>query len=89
MAVLVVPSSLRRYTDQQSRISLNAHTVEQALELFAATSAELRNHLFSGKSLRNFVVVCKNNKDIRLLEGLSTLIEKDDEVRIVASVAGG
>ena len=89
MAVLVVPSSLRRYTDQQSRVSVNAGTIEQALELFAASSAELRNHLFSGAALRNFVVVCKNNKDIRLLQGMSTAIDNDDEVRIVASVAGG
>lgn len=89
MAVILVPSSLRRYTDQQSRITLPAKTIEDALEGFAANSPELRNFLFCGKSLRKFVVVCKNGNDIRLLDGLLTSINPTDQVQIVASVAGG
>ncbi|MEO5660944.1 MAG: MoaD/ThiS family protein [Polaromonas sp.] len=89
MAVLIVPSSLRRYSNGQSRITLAAKTIEEALERFAEESSELRNHLFSGNALRKFVVVCKNNQDIRLLDGLATAIHGTDEVQIVASVAGG
>lgn len=89
MAVLVVPSSLRRYTDQQSQITLAASTVEEALERFAERSSDLRNHLFSGLALRKFVVVCMNGQDIRLLRGMSTPVADTDEVRIIASVAGG
>jgi adenylyltransferase/sulfurtransferase len=89
MAVLVVPSSLRRYTDQRSRLTLPANTIQEVLELFAKGSSDLRNHLFSGAGLRKFVVVCKNGCDIRLLEGLSTELDESDEVQIVASVAGG
>ncbi|MDB5870197.1 MAG: hypothetical protein JWP96_2529 [Polaromonas sp.] len=89
MAVLMVPSSLRRYTNQESRISLPVSTVEEALECFAERSCELRNHLFTGKLLRKFIVVCKNGQDIRLLDGLRTPVGDADEVQIVASVAGG
>ena len=89
MAVLVVPSSLRRYTDQRSRVTLAAQTVEEMLKRFSESSQELHNHLFAGHSLRKFVVVCKNGHDIRLLEGLSTPLADTDEVQIVASVAGG
>lgn len=89
MAVLMVPSSLRRYTNQESRISLPVSTIEEALERFAETSCELRNHLFTGKLLRKFIVVCKNGQDIRLLDGLMTPVGDTDEVQIVASVAGG
>lgn len=89
MAVIMVPSSLRRYTGQQSKISLPVATIEEALDRFSEFSSELRNHLFSGKALRNFVVVCKNGKDIRLLDGLATPVDNDDEVQIIASVAGG
>lgn len=89
MAVIMVPSSLRRYTDQQSRVTLPVATIEEALDRFSERSSELRNHLFTGKALRNFVVVCKNGKDIRLLDGLSTAVGNDDEVQIIASVAGG
>ena len=89
MAVLMVPSSLRRYTNQQSRISLSASSVEEALRRFSEDSSELRNHLFSGQALRKFIVVCKNGQDIRLLDGLKTLVADADEVQIIASVAGG
>lgn len=89
MAVIMVPSSLRRYTGQQSKITLSVATIEEALDRFAEFSSELRNHLFAGKALRNFVVVCKNGKDIRLLDGLATPVGNDDEVQIIASVAGG
>lgn len=89
MAVILVPSSLRRYSDQQSRLVLSASTIEEALERFAARSNDLRNHLFMGNKLRRFVVICKNGQDIRLLDGLATPIAANDEVQIIASVAGG
>ena len=89
MAVLMVPSSLRRYTNQQSRITLSASSIEEALRRFSEDSSELRNHLFSGQALRKFIVVCKNGQDIRLLDGLKTLVADADEVQIIASVAGG
>lgn len=89
MAFLLVPSSLRRYTQQQSRVEMQANTVDEALQRFSSGSADLRNHLFSGTALRKFVVVCKNGQDIRLLDGLQTSLSDSDELRIVASVAGG
>jgi adenylyltransferase/sulfurtransferase len=89
MAILMVPSSLRRYTNQQSRITLSVSSIEEALKRFSEDSSELRNHLFSGQVLRKFIVVCKNGQDIRLLNGLQTLVSDADEVQIIASVAGG
>ena len=89
MAVLMVPSSLRRYTDHQSRITLSVSSIEEALKRFSQDSSELRNHLFNGQALRKFIVVCKNGQDIRLLDGLQTLVTDADEVQIIASVAGG
>jgi molybdopterin synthase sulfur carrier subunit len=89
MAVLMVPSSLRRYTNQQSRITLSVASIEEALKRFSQDSSELRNHLFSGEALRKFIVVCKNGQDIRLLDGLQTPVSDADEVQIIASVAGG
>ena len=89
MAVLMVPSSLRRYTNQQSRLTLSVSSIDEALKRFSEDSCELRNHLFSGQALRKFIVVCKNGQDIRLLDGLQTSVSDADEVQIIASVAGG
>ncbi|MDB5885681.1 MAG: hypothetical protein JWR74_1852 [Polaromonas sp.] len=89
MAILIVPSALRRYSNQQARISLMANTVQELLERFTNESSELRNFIFSGSTLRKFVIVSKNGQDIRLLDGLLTPVGASDEVHVVAGVAGG
>ena len=89
MTTLIVPSSLRRYSSQQARLTLAANTVDELLQTFVHDSSELRNFLFSGKTLRKFVIVSKNGKDIRLLDGLTTPVGAADEVHIIAGVAGG
>lgn len=89
MAILIVPSALRRYSNQQARITLMANTVQELLERFTNESSELRNYIFSGSTLRKFVIVSKNGQDIRLLDGLLTSLGVSDEVHVVAGVAGG
>jgi sulfur-carrier protein len=89
VAVILIPSSLRKYSNQQSRICLAAGTIAEALAGFAECSQDLRNHLFAGETLRKFVVICKNGKDIRMLHGMETPLEDADEIQIIAGVAGG
>ena len=89
MPVILVPSSLRRYTDQQSRVAVTGETVAGTLDNFVGQPSELRNHIFNAGNLRSFIVVCKNGQDIRLLDGLATPVAANDEIRILASIAGG
>ena len=89
MTTLIVPSSLRRYSNQQARLTLVATTVDELLQMLVHDSSELRNFLFSGKTLRKFVIVSKNGQDIRLLDGLATPVGAADEVHNIAGVAGG
>ena len=89
MTTLIVPSSLRQYSNQEARLTLMANSVDELLEQFIHESSELRNFLFSGKALRKFVIVSKKGRDIRLLDGLRTSVGATDEVHIIAGVAGG
>ena len=68
---------------------MTASSIDELLEKFIHESSELRNFLFSGKALRKFVIVSKNGRDIRLLDGLLTSVGATDEVHIIAGVAGG
>ncbi|MFC7738485.1 MoaD/ThiS family protein [Roseomonas sp. GCM10028921] len=89
MAVVLVPSSLRRYTAQHARLTVEGETVASVLDGFTRTAPETRGHLFAAEKLRPFVVVSKNGQDIRLLQGLETPVGERDELRILASIAGG
>lgn len=89
MAVVVVPSSLRRFTDQQARLAVAGPTISALLNNLVDAKPDMRNHLFASGQLRHFVVVSKNGQDIRLLQGMETPVADGDEVRILASIAGG
>lgn len=89
MPVVMLPSALRRYADQQARVSIAGSTVSDILENLTQQAPEMRSHLFVADQLRQFVVVSKNGQDIRLLQGLATPVAANDEIRILASIAGG
>jgi molybdopterin converting factor small subunit len=89
MPVVVVPSSLRRYTDKQARLTVPGQTVSAILANLVGDRPEMRSHIFASGQLRQFVVVSKNGQDIRLLQGLDTPVLGGDEIRILASIAGG
>lgn len=89
MPVVQIPSSLRRYTGQQARLSVEGVTVADALRSLTDAAPEMRSHIFAAEALRPFVLVSKNGQDIRLLEGLMTPVGESDEIRILASIAGG
>ncbi|HWL81898.1 MAG TPA: MoaD/ThiS family protein [Roseomonas sp.] len=89
MPVVLMPSSLRRYTAQQSKVTVGGETVSAVLDSLVEQAPEMRGHLFAAGQLRHFVVVSKNGQDIRLLQGLETPVAANDEIRILASIAGG
>ena len=89
MPVILVPSSLRRYTGQQAQVTVEGDTVQSVLDHLVDGLPEMRGHLFTANRLRPFVMVFKNGQDIRLLNGLDTPVDGKDEIRILASIAGG
>lgn len=84
-----IPAPLRSYTDGESRVSVSAGTVGEALERVVDRYPELGEHLYDEGHLRNFVNAYLNEDDIRELDGESTAVAEGDTVVIVPSIAGG
>jgi molybdopterin converting factor small subunit len=84
-----IPTPLRAYTGSQAQVSVNGGTVGEALADLTAQYPELRPHLFNDGELRNFVNVFLDDEDVRFLDGLSTEIETEANLRIIPSIAGG
>jgi len=91
MSVTVrIPTPLRPFTDQSAVVAIDGDTVGQILERLAARFAALRPHLFAPDgSLRQFINVYVNDRDVRSLERERTRVQPTDTVSIVPSVAGG
>ena len=89
MATIKIPSPLRANTDNQAVIEVSGDTIGAALTDLTGRYPELRNHLYEGGELRNFVNIFLGEEDVRFLDGLETEIDPDDSLRIIPSIAGG
>lgn len=89
MASIKIPTPLRAYTSNQAQVNVSGETVGAALDSLTTQYPELRQHLYEGDTLRNFVNVFLGDEDVRFLDGLETEIDADDNLRIIPSIAGG
>lgn len=92
MAVeITIPTALRAYTDRHAVVSVDAGTVEEALQALTTAHPGLAKHLrdSSGK-LRSFVNVYLGDEDIRFLpQKANTVLAGGESLIIVPSIAGG
>ena len=87
-----IPSPLRRYTDNQARLSvmIDEPTVSSALESLLKKHNELKRHLYDDDgTLRSFVNIYLNNEDVRFGDGLDSNLKEGDELSIIPAIAGG
>lgn len=89
MPSIKIPTPLRAYTENQSQVSVEGATVGAALNDLVTRFPELRQHLYEGDKLRNFVNVFLDDEDVRFLDGEETELEEKDVLRIIPSIAGG
>jgi adenylyltransferase/sulfurtransferase len=90
MAKVKIPTPLRKYTDDQSVISVEANNVKDALNELTKSHPEIKPHLIDGEGqLKGFVRLYLGEDDIESLNGLSTEIETDTQINIIPAIAGG
>lgn len=89
MASIKIPTPLRAFTENQAQVAVSGETVGAALNDLTSRYPALRQHLYEGDKLRNFVNVFIGEEDVRFLDGLETEIEADANLRIIPSIAGG
>ncbi|HVU12361.1 MAG TPA: MoaD/ThiS family protein [Phototrophicaceae bacterium] len=89
MPSIKIPTPLRPFTGNQPQVTVAGDTVGAALNDLTTQYPELRQHLFNGGELRNFVNVYLGEEDVRFLGGLDTDLSPSDSLRIIPSIAGG
>ncbi len=89
MTSIKIPTPLRAYTCRKTEIQVTGETVGQALNDLITQYPDLRQHLYNGGELRNFVNVYVGSEDIRQRDGLDTSLVPNDWLRIVLGIAGG
>jgi sulfur-carrier protein len=90
MAQFRIPGPLRRLSDGQVTVDVQAADLASAIDALDARYPGFRDRLLdeSGE-LRQFVNVYLNDEDVRLGSGLQAKVRDGDEISIVPAVAGG
>ena len=85
-----IPSPLRRLTDNQAEVEIEAGTVAALVENLEKAHPGIREKLLdeSGE-IRRYVNIYVNEEDIRFLDGAQTALKDRDVVSIVPAIAGG
>ncbi len=90
MAQFRIPGPLRRLSDGQTTVDVEAVDLATAIEALDARYPGFKDRLLDDKGeLRQFVNVYLNDEDVRLGAGLGAKVQAKDEISIVPAVAGG
>jgi molybdopterin synthase sulfur carrier subunit len=91
MAVKVhIPTPLRRLTQNQPEVEIEAGTVAELVENLEKAHPGIREKLLDeGGEIRRYVNIYVNEEDIRFLDGAQTALKDRDVVSIVPAIAGG
>jgi sulfur-carrier protein len=90
MAQFRIPGPLRRLSEGQITVVVEASDLGAAIEALDARYPGFRDRLLDDKGeLRQFVNLYLNDEDVRLGPGLKAKVTDKDEISIVPAVAGG
>ncbi|MEJ7619487.1 MAG: ubiquitin-like small modifier protein 1 [Aquificaceae bacterium] len=91
MAITVrVPTPLRRITNGQGEVQVQASTIREAIEKLEEAYPGFKERLVDEQGeVRRFVNLYLNDEDIRFLKGLDTELKDGDVLSIVPAIAGG
>jgi len=90
MAEIIIPTPLRKFTDNANRFSTSAKNVGDAISELTAKYPGLKEHLYDGSGqLRSFIKVFVGDEDIKHLQDTRTSIDEKTVVSIVPAIAGG
>ena len=90
MATVRIPSPLRRYTNNQSKVQAEGGTVNEILRNLESEFPGIQSKLLDDQgNIKRYVNVFVNEEEIRTLQGGSTPVADRDEVAIIPAMAGG
>lgn len=90
MITVRVPTPLRRITNGQGEVQVEANNIREAIEKLEELYPGFKERLLDEQGeVRKFVNLYLNDEDIRFLQGLDTQLKDGDVLSIVPAIAGG
>ena len=87
---VLIPTAMRRFTAQRPRLEVRARNAGEALREICRQYPQLQSQMFAGNdSLRRFINVFVNSRNIRELQQEQTALTDLDTITILPAIAGG
>lgn len=90
MITVRIPTALRRITQGQGEVTVEASSIGELIEALDREFPGIKERLVDENGeIRKFVNFFVNDEDIRFLQGKDTPIKDGDTVAIIPAIAGG
>ncbi len=90
MATVIIPTPLRKFTNNTARLQVRAGTIHDTVQELTINFPDLKKHLLDDKgNIRSYVNIFIGNDDIRDLQQENTSVKEDAVISIVPAIAGG
>jgi molybdopterin converting factor small subunit len=90
MATVIIPTPLRRFTNNESTLKVSATDIQETVQKLTVNFPDLKKHLLDEQGrIRSFVNIFVGNDDIRDLKQEKTSVEENTIISIVPAIAGG
>lgn len=91
MPVIKIPAPLQSYVGNQRSMKIEGSNIEEVIINLTIIYPGLKSQIFDPEGLlRSFVsIFLEDVNSNSLKEGLKTLVKEDDQIVIIASMAGG
>lgn len=87
---LIIPTTLRNYTERQSEIRLSGDSIRDILDSLLSRYPDAEKIIRDeAGNIRPFLNIFINSTNIKQLDGLDSRLNEGDEVYLVPSIAGG
>jgi molybdopterin converting factor small subunit len=90
MPTVFIPTPLRKFTNQTSKVEVLGNTVKEVIQALIAAYPPLQRHLINADGkVPNFINIFVDDDDIRNLQQEQTAVSSNTIVSIVPAIAGG
>jgi adenylyltransferase/sulfurtransferase len=90
MATVIIPTPLRKFTNNTARLAVSAGTIQDTVNELTLNFPDLKRHLLDESgNIRSYVNIFVGNDDIRNLQQEQTAVKEDAVISIVPAIAGG
>src|SRR6201996_9591514 len=90
MATVIIPTPLRKFTNNTARLQVGPGTIGSTVQELTQNFPDLKKHLLDESgNIRSYVNIFIGNDDIRDLQQEKTAVKEDTVISIVPAIAGG